>query len=158
MFSKRVDRVVGVEPAARWHDVHGPTPDRLGLPTPLCLAVNSGTPSSKANHADRLRPEPFGEPCETFETCAIFSLVEFVGASGGARMQEALISLMQMAIAGVGAFGVGSFGTAAGLPMLIAMPLALACGVAFGLVAALPSLRTRGASLAVVTLASGLAI
>ena len=68
------------------------------------------------------------------------------------------ISLMQMAIAGVGAFGVGSFGTAAGLPMLIAMPLALACGVAFGLVAALPSLRTRGASLAVVTLASGLAI
>lgn len=68
------------------------------------------------------------------------------------------ISLMQMALAGIGAFGVGSFGTQAGMPMLIAMPLALVCGVLFGLVAALPSLRTRGASLAVITLASGLAI
>ncbi|MDW3179811.1 MAG: ABC transporter permease [Acidimicrobiia bacterium] len=68
------------------------------------------------------------------------------------------ISLMQMALAGVGAFAVGSFGTAAGMPMLIAMPLALVSGVLFGLVAALPSLRTRGASLAIVTLASGLAI
>ena len=68
------------------------------------------------------------------------------------------ISLMQMALAGVAAFGVGSFGTSAGMPMLIAMPLAIVCGVGFGLVAALPSLRTRGASLAIVTLASGLAI
>jgi len=66
------------------------------------------------------------------------------------------ISLMQMALAGIGAFAVGSFGTAAG--MLIAMPLAVACGVGFGLVVALPSLRTRGASLAVISLASGLAI
>ncbi len=68
------------------------------------------------------------------------------------------ISLMQMAIAGVAAFGVGSFGTSAGMPMLVAMPLAILCGIGFGLVAALPSLRTRGASLAIVTLASGLAI
>lgn len=68
------------------------------------------------------------------------------------------ISLMQMALAGVAAFGVGSFGTEAGMPLLIAMPLAIACGVGFGLIAALPSLRTRGASLAVITLASGLAI
>lgn len=68
------------------------------------------------------------------------------------------ISLMQMALAGVSAFAVGSFGTAAGMPTLIALPLAVTCGIVFGLVAALPSLRTRGASLAVVTLASGLAI
>jgi len=68
------------------------------------------------------------------------------------------ISLMQMALAGIGAFAVGSFGTAAGMPMLIAMPLAVACGIGFGLVVALPSLRTRGASLAVISLASGLAI
>ena len=68
------------------------------------------------------------------------------------------ISLMQMALAGVAAFGVGSFGTEAGMPMLIAMPLAIACGIGFGMIAALPSLRTRGASLAVITLASGLAI
>lgn len=68
------------------------------------------------------------------------------------------ISLMQMALAGLVAFGVGSFGTSAGMPMLIAMPLAVFCGVLFGLIAALPSLRTRGASLAIVTLASGYAI
>ncbi len=68
------------------------------------------------------------------------------------------ISLMQMALAGVSAFAVASFGTSAGMPMLIALPLAVAAGIGFGLVAALPSLRTRGASLAVVTLASGLAI
>ncbi len=68
------------------------------------------------------------------------------------------ISLMQMALAGVSAFAVGSFGTSAGMPMLIALPLAVLAGVGFGLVAALPSLRTRGASLAIITLASGLAI
>ena len=68
------------------------------------------------------------------------------------------ISLMQMALAGVAAFGVASFGTSGGLPLLIAMPLAIFAGICFGLVAALPSLRTRGASLAIVTLASGLAI
>lgn len=68
------------------------------------------------------------------------------------------ISLMQMSIAGLAAFGVGSFGTSAGMSMFIAMPLAIVCGVGFGLVAALPSLRTRGASLAIVTLASGLAV
>ena len=68
------------------------------------------------------------------------------------------ISLMQMALAGVSAFAVGSFGTEAGMPLLITLPLAVACGVGFGLIAALPSLRTRGASLAVITLASGLAI
>jgi len=68
------------------------------------------------------------------------------------------ISLMQMALAGVSAFAVASFGTEAGLPLPISLPLAMLAGVAFGLVAALPSLRTRGASLAIVTLASGLAI
>ncbi len=68
------------------------------------------------------------------------------------------ISLMQMALAGVAAFAVGSFGTSAGLPMLITLPLAVLSGLGFGLIAALPSLRTRGASLAIITLASGLAI
>ncbi len=68
------------------------------------------------------------------------------------------ISLMQMALAGVSAFAVASFGTEAGLPLPIALPLAVLAAVAFGLVAAMPSLRTRGASLAIVTLAFGLAI
>ena len=68
------------------------------------------------------------------------------------------ISLMQMAIAGVAAFAVGSFGTEAGIAFPFGLALAVAAGVGFGLIAALPSLRTRGASLAIVTLASGLAI
>ena len=68
------------------------------------------------------------------------------------------ISLMQMALAGVSAFAVGTFGTDAGLPLVLTLPLAVASGIGFGLLAALPSLRTRGASLAVVTLASGLAL
>ena len=68
------------------------------------------------------------------------------------------ISLMQMALAGISAFAVGTFGTDLGLPLVLTLPLAVACGIGFGLVAALPSLRTRGASLAVITLASGLAI
>ncbi len=68
------------------------------------------------------------------------------------------ISLMQMALAGVSAFVVGTLGTDAGLPLVLTLPLAVAAGIGFGLVAALPSLRTRGASLAVITLASGLAI
>ena len=68
------------------------------------------------------------------------------------------ISLMQMALAGVSAFAVGTLGTDAGLPLVLTLPLAVASGIGFGLIAALPSLRTRGASLAVITLASGLAI
>ena len=68
------------------------------------------------------------------------------------------ISLMQMALAGIGAFSVASFGTQAGMPLFISLPLAVAAGVGFGLIAAIPSLRTRGASLAIVTLASGLAM
>lgn len=68
------------------------------------------------------------------------------------------ISLMQMALAGVSAFAVASFGTEAGMPLPLALVLAIAASIAFGLIAALPSLRTRGASLAIITLASGLAI
>ena len=68
------------------------------------------------------------------------------------------ISLMQMALAGIGAFSVASFGTQAQMPLFISLPLAVAAGVGFGLIAAIPSLRTRGASLAIITLASGLAM
>ena len=68
------------------------------------------------------------------------------------------ISLMQMALAGIGAFSVASFGTQAGVPLIPALTLAVASGVGFGLIAAIPSLRTRGASLAIITLASGLAV
>ena len=68
------------------------------------------------------------------------------------------ISLMQMALAGLSAFAVGSVGTELGVPFPISLVIAVLVGVGFGMVAALPSLRTRGASLAIITLASGLAI
>lgn len=68
------------------------------------------------------------------------------------------ISLMQMALAGVAAYGVATFFTDMGLPMMVALVPALAAGVGVGLVTAVPALRTRGASLAVITLASGLAV
>ncbi len=68
------------------------------------------------------------------------------------------ISLMQMAVAGLGAYAVASFGTDAGLPFVVALVLAVLAATAIGAIVSLPALRTRGASLAVITLASGLAI
>lgn len=68
------------------------------------------------------------------------------------------VSLMQMALAGVGAFGVATFSTEAGLNSPLAMALALLSAVAIGVLVAVPSVRTRGASLAIITLAAGVAI
>jgi len=68
------------------------------------------------------------------------------------------ISLMQMGVAGLGAYAVASFGTDAGLPFVVALLLAILSGTIIGSVVSLPALRTRGASLAIITLASGLAI
>jgi branched-chain amino acid transport system permease protein len=68
------------------------------------------------------------------------------------------ISLAQMALAGIAAFGIGSFVQNAGLPFALGFVLAVVAAVGFGLVVALPSLRTRGANLAIITLASAVAI
>ncbi len=70
----------------------------------------------------------------------------------------AQISLMQMAVAGIGAYGVATFSTDAGLPTLLALLLAVLCAATIGVVMSLPALRTRGSSLAIITIASGLAI
>jgi branched-chain amino acid transport system permease protein len=68
------------------------------------------------------------------------------------------ISLMQMALAGIAGYGVATFLTDMGLSLPLAVVPALGAAVIVGLITALPSLRTRGASLAIITLASGLAI
>ena len=68
------------------------------------------------------------------------------------------ISLAQLAFTGVAAAGLASFGTEAGIPFPFALLLAAAAATAFGVVVALPSLRVRGSSLAIVTLASAVAI
>ncbi len=68
------------------------------------------------------------------------------------------ISLMQMALAGVAAYGVATFGTDMGIPFPLDLILAVGAAIVVGLITAVPALRTRGASLAIITLASGLAI
>jgi ABC-type branched-subunit amino acid transport system permease subunit len=79
------------------------------------------------------------------------SLVVLVGYLGQ-------ISLFQMALAGVSAFMLARFTTEWGVPFPVAPILAVLVAAAFGLVAALPALRLRGVSLAVVTLAAGWSI
>jgi len=149
----------------------------------LAMVIRGETlPSRGALTAERL-PEAYAPPLTRWRlwgygvlVAVAFAVTVFAPFQYRAGMQNTLIgvilalslvvvtgymgqiSLMQMALAGVSAFAVASFGTEAGLPLLLALPLAVASGVGFGLIAALPSLRTRGASLAVVTLASGLAI
>ncbi len=68
------------------------------------------------------------------------------------------ISLSQLAVGGISAFAVATFATEAGMSFLIAAPLAVLVAVAFGFVIAIPAMRVRGASLAIMTLAAGVAI
>jgi branched-chain amino acid transport system permease protein len=68
------------------------------------------------------------------------------------------ISLVQSALAGLAAFGLATFYTEKGLPLELAALGALASAVAVGLIVAIPAARVRGASLAIVTLASAVAI
>jgi len=68
------------------------------------------------------------------------------------------ISLAQLAVGGLSAFAVATFATDAGWPIVLAAPAAVLVAVVFGLVLAVPALRVRGASLAIMTLAAGVAI
>ncbi len=68
------------------------------------------------------------------------------------------ISLAQLALAGVSAFAIGTLGFEWGWPYWISLIASVIIGIGFGLVVALPSLRTRGASLAIITLAAAVTI
>jgi ABC-type branched-subunit amino acid transport system ATPase component/branched-subunit amino acid ABC-type transport system permease component len=68
------------------------------------------------------------------------------------------LSLGQMAIAGVAALVSGRLSEAAGLPFLLAALAGVVAAVVVGLLFALPSLRSRGLALAVVTMGLGIAV
>ncbi len=68
------------------------------------------------------------------------------------------ISLAQMSLAGISAFVLSSLATDLGVPFPIAPLLAALIATLFGLVIAIPALRVRGASLAIMTLAAAVAI
>jgi branched-chain amino acid transport system permease protein len=68
------------------------------------------------------------------------------------------VSLVQMSFAGIGAFTVATVGFNAGMPTLITLPAAVLFATVIGIVMGIPSLRARGASLAVLTLAAGAAL
>lgn len=66
-----------------------------------------------------------------------------------------LLSLAQVTIAGVAAYGVGYFAVTAGWPYLTAMIVAVIAGTAFGTIIALISVRTRAIYFLMITLAIG---
>lgn len=68
------------------------------------------------------------------------------------------ISLAQLSIAGISAFALSSLTIDAGIPFPIAPLLSAFIAMLFGLIVAIPSLRVRGASLAIMTLAAAVAI
>ena len=68
------------------------------------------------------------------------------------------ISLAQMAFAGVSGFALSNLTTEAGVPFPVAPLVAALVAMVFGLVTALPALRLRGVTLAVVTLSGALAV
>lgn len=68
------------------------------------------------------------------------------------------ISLAQLSLAGISAFGLCTLSTDLGIPFPIAPLLSALIATLFGLMVAIPALRVRGASLAIMTLASAVAI
>jgi ABC-type branched-subunit amino acid transport system ATPase component/ABC-type branched-subunit amino acid transport system permease subunit len=81
----------------------------------------------------------------------LLSIVVLTGYAGQ-------LSLSQFAMAGMGAYIAGRLVSAAHVPMAVGMLAAVVGAVPIGLIFALPALRTRGVSLAVVTLGLGLAV
>ena len=79
------------------------------------------------------------------------SLVVVVGYVGQ-------VSLAQVAIQGIAAFAIASYVAEAGIPFVVGFPLAVATASGFGFLVGLLALRSRGPSLAIVTLAAGIAI
>jgi branched-subunit amino acid ABC-type transport system permease component len=83
--------------------------------------------------------------------CISLSLVVLTGYVGQ-------VSLAQMALAGVGAFMVGHIGIGANVPFPLSFVLAGLSAVPVGLLIGLPALRFRGVNLAIITLASAVAL
>jgi ABC-type branched-subunit amino acid transport system ATPase component/ABC-type branched-subunit amino acid transport system permease subunit len=81
----------------------------------------------------------------------LMSLVILTGLAGQ-------VSLVQMGLAGVGAFASGRLVAAAGWPFELALLAGIATAAIVGMTFALPALRSRGVNLAVITLGLGVAL
>jgi sulfate-transporting ATPase len=81
----------------------------------------------------------------------VLSVVVLTGYAGQ-------VSLAQYALGGVGAFVTGRLIAAVGWPSWAAIVMGIGAAVVVGLIFALPAMRTRGVSLAVVTLGLGLSL
>ena len=81
----------------------------------------------------------------------VLSLVVVLGYAGQ-------LSLAQVTLSGVGALAAGRLAHDVGLPFELAVPLAALATVPAGLAVGLPSLRTRGVSLAIATLGLSVAL
>ena len=81
----------------------------------------------------------------------LLSLVVLTGYAGQ-------LSLAQYALAGFGALIAGQLMSALGVPFLLAVILGMVAAVPLGALFALPAMRTRGVTLAVVTLGMGSAV
>lgn len=81
----------------------------------------------------------------------LLSIVVLTGYAGQ-------LSLAQVALAGFGAWVAGQLSANAGIPFLLALVIGILATIPVGLLFALPAVRTRGISLAVVTLGLGMAI
>lgn len=68
------------------------------------------------------------------------------------------VSLAQLSLAGFAAFGLATYQADLGLGFPFGLILAVLTATVVGLLFAIPALRTRGASLAIITLAAGFAI
>jgi sulfate-transporting ATPase len=75
----------------------------------------------------------------------LLSLVVVTGFAGQ-------LSLAQVALAGVGAWAAGRLADGAGVPMVLALLVAVVVAIPVGLVLGFPAIRTRGVNLAVITL------
>jgi len=93
----------------------------------------------------------FGLMTSLIVSMIMLSLVVLVGLVGQ-------ISLAQAAIAGTAGFALSKFSSVSGLNFPLGLILSVLVSIMVGVVVGIPALRIRGTQLAVVTLASGLAL
>jgi branched-chain amino acid transport system permease protein len=124
-----------------------PAPEARGLALPLALVTITCVA------ALFLLPFDFRQALITTLIGVILclALVVIIGHTG-------LVSLVHIALGGVAAFALVRLATVIGIGFPLAPLLAVMISMLFGLAAAVPALRVRGASLAILTLAAAVAL
>lgn len=137
--------------SGRARPTHGETNARLPLPgsgrvarVPLVLAIVVGTVLvfSAPSYSDALMT--------TFGIGIIIASVVVVSGYAGQ------LSLCQYTLAGFGAWAAARSANSLGVPFLVALLIGVVAATAVGVLVALPAIRTRGVTLAIVTLALSL--